>query len=72
MKNEEAFISTSTRPIDTKLGKVMAQGEELPLSKPHVHLMVWSRDGSDKMKTLYLHFHRIKIDKDKTWNGYLE
>ena len=51
-----AIISSSMKPIDPKVSRVVTQEERTPPTKSRDTLISWSRD---KQKTLYLHFHNV-------------
>lgn len=57
MKNSKRFISISTRPATTKFGRVVTYVEGLSLTRLHVPLIM----SRNKIKTLYLHFHKTYI-----------
>ena len=50
----QRFISTSTRILNTKLDSVVTLVEELPLTKPHLLLIIWSSDVSGQNKNISL------------------
>ena len=60
LKNWICYISTTTRPMTTKLGKVVTYYEKLPLIKPYNPLNMWSRD---RLKT-YHHYYNSYVDHD--------
>ena len=50
----QRFISTSTRMLNTKLDSAVTLVEELPLTKPHLLLIIWSSDVSGQNKNISL------------------
>ena len=50
------IVSTSTRPMDSKLFRVVTQEKKTPPTKPHDTSTTWS---CDKSKTSYLHIYEV-------------
>ena len=60
-------ITTTTRPITTKLGRMLTYYKKLQSIKSHSLLKTWSRESHDKLKSFYLHYHNTY--GYQTWEG---
>ena len=56
---KECYISTSIRPMNTKLGRMISYNEKFPFTIFSDLLAPWSRDIIHVIqKMLYIHFHK--------------
>ena len=61
--NKKHYISTFTRPMDSKLNNVMTQDDGTPSTKSRGTSSAWS---CDKQKTLYFYIKKVHVLQDLT------